>query len=109
MGYYSDFEIRAEGYTSENDLNGIAELLEGISGYSFETYGDGVLHSGDRFKWYDHADDLARLSESYPDTVFEMRIVGEDSELWQVYAMNGKRYSQGTAPVWPEVDISRLA
>jgi hypothetical protein len=108
MGYYCDFEIRVEGM-DDFVLDGVGEQLEDVSGgYGFETYGDAVLHSADRFKWYDHERDLAVVSEMYPDHVFDMRVVGEDGERWQVFAKNGKVYSQYLTPQWGAVDESRF-
>lgn len=113
MGYYSDFEIRLEGVKDDvegkNYLNGVAELLHGISGgYSFSTYGDGVLHSDDRYKWYDHERDLGEVSTFYPDDVFEMRAIGEDGERWVVFAKNGQVYSEYLTPSWPKFDESKF-
>lgn len=109
MGYYSDFEIRVDGVTDDTVLSEMSEVLGEITGkyYEFVTYG-GVIHSGERYKWYDHEANFAELSRRYPDHLFEMRVIGEDSEMWQLYAKGGKVYTNSIEPHWPPFDESRL-
>lgn len=110
MGYYSSFEIHADIFDDDEVLNDVADHLEEISlGYTFYSYQPGVLNSNDHFKWYHHAEDLAELSKLYPGTLFELRATGEDSEMWTVFAKDGKSYTQQVVPVWPEFDESRLS
>lgn len=108
MGYYSDFEIRLQGVTDTETLDTVIDLLQEATQYEFCTYGDGVIYSGDRYKWYGHEDDMADLSRDFPSVVFEMRITGEDSAQVQVFAKDGKVYRNYVEPVWPEFDESQL-
>lgn len=108
MGHYSDFEIRPQGVDG-GTLDTIIDLLREATQYEFCASGDGVIYSGDRYKWYDHETDLADLSRDFPTIVFEMRVRGEDAEMRQVYAKNGKVYTNSVEPVWPDFDESQLS
>lgn len=109
MGYLSNFEIIPQGVTDDDILDVMCEQLEDITdGYEFVSFLPGMISSGDMYKWYDHQQDLATLSTLHPGVVFEMRIVGEDSEMYQVYAKDGATYGDSIVPTWPEFDESRL-
>lgn len=42
-------------------------------------------------KWYDYEDDMIEMSKCFPDILFTLHGVGDDSEdLWFAYFCNGK-------------------
>lgn len=41
-------------------------------------------------KWYSDFEDMEQISSKFPDSVFEVHRIGEDSEQWKIIAFNGK-------------------
>lgn len=45
----------------------------------------------DSCKWYEHEDDMKRLSKEFPEVVFQLNGEGEESgDVWVKYFKNGK-------------------
>lgn len=88
MGYRSDYNLSIEGSLLPVDTAQIHKSLEEIAGYKWEMWDEAELSLHDA-KWYEHAEDMAKLSEAYPDVWFELHVKGEDSEEWVVDALNG--------------------
>lgn len=45
----------------------------------------------DSCKWYDHEDDMKRLSKLFPDVVFTLKGTGEEAgDVWVKYFKDGK-------------------
>ena len=54
-------------------------------------------------KWYDHDDEMKRLSKHFPDVVFILKGDGEDSDdRWVTYYKNGISQSFTATVVFPE-------
>lgn len=102
MGYYTDFTVKVmeveegqlvnakdpTGFLSED----IDNHLEEISHYQFEWW-DGMQCSINA-KWYDFDNDIKKLSLIYPDNVFQVDGIGEESgDVWRMYYANGKSHS----------------
>jgi hypothetical protein len=65
-------------------LNGLPTKETVIKFFKFNPF-DGEC------KWYDHEDDMRRLSNVYNDIIFILNGFGEDSEdIWRKYFYNGK-------------------
>lgn len=108
MGYYSDFEIlfNKKELTVKQQIE-ILDFLENDNDLSIITYAiyeendkkDTVYHV-DRLlpeqvdvyykKWYDHLDDLLRLSKQFPYLKIELQREGEDRlDIEKSYYFNG--------------------
>ncbi|PGO60572.1 hypothetical protein [Priestia megaterium] len=89
MGYCTNFYLEVE----EGDLR-INEILESLNEDEFEGLFWAVDEDGDtrdETKWYDHEEDMVRLSLKFPDVVFELRGEGEENDdMWYKYFKNGK-------------------
>ena len=80
MGYYTYYDLEVEGITDNVDYK--HEIAE-ISGYT--NLFDGL------YKWYDHEQDMRKLSARYPECLFTLRGEGEESgDIWVEYHKNGK-------------------
>lgn len=101
MGYYTDFtvkvmEVEEDQLVAAKDPAGflseaIDYHLEKISDYEFEC--QGLMYSL-AAKWYDFDEDMKRLSLMYPDNVFQVDGIGEESgDVWRAYYTNGKGHS----------------
>ena len=89
MGYYATFRFcLEEGSKEQYDamLKDVHELMviDPLSAdYCFEA------------KWYNHEEDLEKISKKYPDIAFSVEGDGEDfDDHWIQYWHNGKSYSE---------------
>lgn len=81
MGYYTWYLCHNE-LTEEQKKS-----LEGITRYDLNS----MISEGSEVKWYDHENDIMKLSKNYPDVVFFWSGTGEESDdQWRFYAKNGK-------------------
>jgi len=80
--------------TINNDkYDEIVELLGKVTDYEDMLFEDTI-------KWYEHDEDMIRLSKQYPDYVFQLDGDGEESDdFWRTYYKNGKKQ---------EVDVKRV-
>lgn len=94
MGYYSSYEA-IRGFTEES-----VAMLNTISGYDFDCDDSFLAYD---VKWYDYKNDLKELSAKFPDTLFEVERIGEESpDIERIYAKNGKVLSLKPQIIWPE-------
>jgi hypothetical protein len=88
MGYYTRFNLTV--HTDRFDEQEIIKDFRENSDYAEHclTETGGTNEEG---KWYDHEEDLRKLSKKYPNVLFEMHGEGEESgDLWVLYAKNQK-------------------
>lgn len=78
MGYQTDYKL---SFNVEN-YEAVMEEIQEISGYTFES--DGRLYG---MKWYDHDEDMKKLSKNHPNVLFELSVEGD---IWIKYFKNGK-------------------
>lgn len=90
MGYYTFFNLDAyENYsyvTTEREEE-ISTVLSEIVDIAFNNFG-GLSY--DSLKWYDHDDDMLKLSKMFPDVTFVLYGEGEErDDNWVTYYKNG--------------------
>lgn len=79
MGYYTRYELSQPIITEE------------IEKVIYELDIDYPLIDGDSCKWYNHEDDMRKLSLQFRDMLFELNGYGEEAgDLWIKYFKNGK-------------------
>ena len=77
MGYYTNFDL------TDNSAEVNAKIEE-ISGY---TIYDGEIVEA---KWYNHKEDLIKVSLLFPDTTIFCEGIGEDNgDMWKMKVLNG--------------------
>lgn len=70
--------------------SGFIESLESMIEYEFNPVG-GLFKSEESIKWYDHEDDLNRITGANPGLVLYIKGTGEEQgDVWCAYAYNGK-------------------
>lgn len=71
----------------------------------FEGSGD----TSEECKWYEHDEVMRNFSRKYPDILFLLEGVGEESEdIWKKYYKNGKCQIANVKFVFDEYDESKL-
>ena len=101
MGYYTTYELSIEG-KGENWVHGVDESGKTVRvniGYDHEAIereiveqsGYSSLFDGEAIKWYDHDSEMRTVSAKYPDLLFTLVGVGEESgDMWCKYYQAGK-------------------
>ena len=103
MSYYTDYELIAENLTAD-ERTSVDKFIENAS--CLEPWGDGW---GGHCTWYDHENDLRKLSAKYPHAVFTLCGAGDGYEdLWRKYFKNGKMQYAPAQISYEEFDESRL-
>jgi hypothetical protein len=60
-------------------------------------------------KWYDHTEDMCRLSKEYPNVLFILTGKGEEPEdMWVKYFMNGKVQVENAVITYGKFDPKKL-
>lgn len=81
MGYNTRYGLSHDDYVSDIDH---AEGVRMASGYTY-------LFDGERVKWYDHEEHMARYSKRYPNVVFVLDGEGEESgDIWRKWFKGGQ-------------------
>lgn len=86
MGYYTNYSLKQEGCPKqdllilESEVDKMRVFSDGDAEYGWATYA----------KWYDFDNDMVKLSAKFPDVVFTLDGVGEDSDdEWRHYYKHG--------------------
>lgn len=113
MGYLTEYTLKC--HTDNYDtLDKIADMLKdiGIIGYALYElmYNEEMnFYSCDAVTWYDHDDDMCKVSEAYPDILFELNGSGENSgDIWKTYYKGGKMQHTDAIITFDPFDPSKL-
>lgn len=99
MGYYTDYTLTTIPEQLPADFD---SKFKEITSYS-------VADIDGNIKWYDHDEDMLKLSALYPNIFFTLEGVGEDSDdRWISYYVNGKSQDGNLHKVYDEPDFSLL-
>ncbi len=101
MGYYTKYELdmvcrfREERQAVEAHLRNI------------ETDAHNALDGGE-MKWYDHENDMRRISAAFPEVLFTLDGRGESGAIWRKFFKRGKMQNAGPQLVYEAFDESKL-
>lgn len=95
MGYYTYYSLEVRDLNTKNLISEeleaeitrkIATILE-LEDNKDTTFENLFM---EELKWYDHEEDMLKLSKEYPDCVFILQGEGEDrKDLWRNYYCRG--------------------
>jgi hypothetical protein len=105
MGYYTDYHLTIEPDDAYPEVNEALQAETDFLG-AFEPFADGwYLHA----TWYDREIDLRKFSLAFPDTLFILSGVGEESpDAWKFYVKNGKGFRAQGLLTYPSFDEGKL-
>ncbi len=111
MGYYTHFTLTF----AADDPKYIEEVEEYLENNQPATYytltkaWQGTWLSGDKWKWYDHDEDMKILSVQFPEVTFILEGEGEEAgDLWRAYYKSGKMKTYEAKIVYDEYDPKEL-
>lgn len=91
MGYYTNYEIQVKPEIRPAFLAELEFCTE--MGFHME---ENSIVSDDAYKWYEHDDDMIKLSAMFPEHRLSLYGVGEDrGDIWVKYYHGGKNVGQG--------------
>lgn len=107
MGYYTCYELTLENEFNPKIIGGVRSMLEdlGIIGYALDS------HFGcyDSVKWYNHEEDMIKVSKAFPEVHFCLSGKGEESEdIWKSHFKGGKSvtyHAEIKIPPFNEADL----
>lgn len=118
MGYCTSYSLELEMYDHKTGARSmcvpteiqdkvVAALTEfEIIGYALTS----DLYCADCVKWYDHDDDMIKVSKMFPDVLFCLHGEGESNDdLWDTYYLNGKTQDCPATVVYPPFDPAKLS
>ena len=107
MGYYTKFEMNFTGNATEADI--VAALKE-INPNYFDYDADHLdTLFEEEMKWYDATSDMIKLSERFPNVLFELSGKGEEyDDIWKEYYYNGVHQHCKGRIVFDEIDPAIL-
>ena len=108
MGYYSFVNLSIE--QSEVTVEQIAETLAEVTDDPDSLFWNSALCGDTDIKWYNHTEDMKKVSARHPDALLVLSGEGEDhDDYWVEYHQNGKAQVE-VRPVWepPPFDPAKL-
>lgn len=105
MGYYTSYRLTVD------DPSRVEEIIDALrqsnewANYMLDEDG-GTEEDG---KWYDHKEDMTTFSKGYPDVLFTLYGIGEESpDTWIKYFRNGKCQVCEAIVTFPPFDPDKL-
>ena len=113
MGYYTDYEMVPNRYRCEchfETYQAIEAFIEATKAAEGWSYLFNVWRGeGGGLKWYNHREDMVKLSAAFPDILFTLWGRGEESDdLWKQYFLGGKCQIALAVITYPEFDERKL-
>lgn len=104
MGYYTQYNLELSDESLKDEVADALRELEVIN-YAL----DSNLESYDSVKWYNYGEDMKNISLQFPDVLFTLTGLGEESEdIWVAYFKGGKYQYEKAVITLPEFDESKL-
>lgn len=113
MGYYTKYQLDFKILDNSTDT---AEVIRLALIEAFEFLDEVELESYD-VKWYEHEEELKQFSINYPNVLFILTGIGEESyfignllsaDIWIKYFFNGKSYTDKLEHKFPEFNRDKL-
>lgn len=109
MGYYTRHTLTI---IDNDDINIHTKVQDYINENEDLEYalGDDFGESSDSCKWYEHENDMRKISKAFPDILFLLEGEGEDSgDMWKEYYLDGKMQRCQAKLTFEEFDKEKLA
>lgn len=95
MGYYTYYSLEVHGIKNVKEHKALQEIIskdcyafrtDDCDDYDCEAY----FPASDEVKWYEHEENMIKISKQFPNMTFCLEGVGEDREdMWRKYFHNG--------------------
>lgn len=111
MGYYTSYNLDVNNVKSQAEHEAILDKLHELNvigyaldiGYWNERSKSSSFYSYDEAKWYDHDEDMIKLSEAFLKMTFKLYGTGEEpDDRWYCLYKNGEMEQIDAVITWPE-------
>lgn len=111
MGYYTNYDLNISPHgrdvIPEDEISELEREIDLVDVFEGGNATDGYYCNA---KWYDHDEDMMRLSGRFPDILFSLHGDGENQEdMWDTYYLNGRMQYCGAEITYPPFDESQLS
>lgn len=101
MGYYTTYEVSTEPRMRGEEQHRFRVRFKEQTDYHIDNLQD--------IKWYNHEDDMRRLSQEFPNHLLILSGEGEESgDIWRHYYLNGKVQKVKAVITYEQFDHSKL-
>ena len=110
MGYQTHYTLNVsyEGSDKENSYEEIQKVKDANIDDWYGTIGE-LIEGGLEAKWYDHEEDMRRISKQFPKILFVLEGHGEeDGDIWKAYFLEGKCQRCKAELRFPPFDATKL-
>ena len=93
MGYSTLYKLHTIPALAYSEINDLLKYFDGeaLEPDPFAVLAEPEVLFGDSCKWYEHNDDMKKVSKKHPDVVFILDGEGEESgDVWRKFYKNGK-------------------
>lgn len=89
MGYYTNYKLTSKPEATDEIRVDLENFIDNYQFY-FDDKNDSIIPS-DEIKWYDHDQDMKLFSKKYPNHIFYLVGIGEDTwhDIWRKTFQNG--------------------
>lgn len=111
MGYYTRYNLSIKENRSNISDDEIIKLtVEKLEKLDVIDYAlDEKLEGCDSVKWYDHEEQMRKVSTEIKDVLFLLDGEGEESgDVWKEYYLNGKMQDCKAELIFPKFDEKKL-
>ena len=112
MGYYTQFrlEIKFLSGVTENEREGFTDFIrKELNNLAFGDVSDVLEDGSESYTWYDHEDDMRKISVKYPMAIFVLSGEGEEGgDLWRKYFLAGRMHGGKAKIVYEEFNPKEL-
>jgi len=89
MGYYTHYSLEINRSDFSEELEDVLTLNDYCDYSPLMGFFNG---DADSCKWYNHEEDMLKLSKDFPDILFTLKGEGEEAgDLWVKYFKGGKK------------------
>jgi hypothetical protein len=117
MGYYTDYQIEAEGFKTRDEAEFFAfklvqnDYVSGSTRFHYggnEELGFNVQFEVRETKWYGYSDDLRTVSLWFPDVTIDVEGSGEENgDQWRHRFRNGEQERVNAVISFPDFQVIR--
>lgn len=112
MGYYTNHDVIVTNLKDERDAVYFQHKFDEICGYSQQSKDTRVSAKDGTYtykfyvgeaKWYDHDEQLTKMSIIFPDVLIEVHGEGEENgDVWKSRYLNGKSETVRAEMIFPD-------
>ena len=107
MGYMTSYKL-----SMRNMYSNLSEIMSELNKEEYNELFYAVDEQGETLessKWYEHENDLRKLSATCPGVVFHLQGSGEEAgDIWHKYFLNGKMQHCPAKIAFDEFDPKKL-